>query len=613
MEIRRFSPAGYLMLPNRLRVPTVATCREGLAVGERCAVQVKGVLVQGLELALALLLVVSCSAPVVTPAPTAELARTATDMLPRPTATPEAQATGVALPTGCPPDCAGATLYRAALADFDLSEADLSGAYLRLSDLRGANLAGANLRLGQLDGANLAGADLHGAILQGAQLRPALRDGPACPGSAEPEADPGQASTCIVRLGEADLSGAELRGADLNEADLAGAILREADLQRVDLRQADLREADLAGANLRDADLRGADLSGADLTGADVGGADLRNAVVSEEQLGQVLVDRDGVQPGPPMACSYLDPPDVLDPIWAIEIAPNAAVWVAGSRGVARLDLRSGAWTSYSQEDGLAEDRVRSITAEVDGSVWLALRGTGGVAHYDGETWRHYAATDEGLISNEVNDVTIGPDGSVWFATYDGVSRWDRETDTWARYTEEDGLLDNRVWRVLFTRDGKIWFAHLIGMTVLQVPTSEGEGEVWAEYGTSSFLASTEASVERDGRMWLGQAYYDPYREEWVDTVYREFEVQDLAVDRWSGLWIARRDGAYYLPDPRTSPREAWRFYGVGEGLPDDNVLVIEIEADGIVWFGTEAGVARCVVDTGRATPVPVVTPKQAR
>ena len=574
--------------------------------------RVKVGLAQGLGLLLTLLLGVGCGAPATTPAPAVDLGHTATEPLPPPTVTTEARATGVALPDGCPPGCTGATLYRAALAGFDLSEADLTGAYLRLADLRGANLAGANLRLGQLDGANLAGANLRGALLPGAQLRPALRDGPACPGSAESGAGLGGDGTCVARLGEADLSGADLSSAYLNEADLARAILREADLQGADLRQADLREADLAGAILREADLRGADLSGADLTGADVGGADLRNAVVSEEQLGHVLVDRGGVRPGPPMSCTYHQPPGLWDPIWAIEIAPDAAVWLAGSQGVARLDLRNGAWTAYSQEDGLPEDRVRSITAEADGSVWLALREAGGAAHYDGETWRHYVATDGELISNEVNEVTIGPDGAVWFATYDGVSRWERETDTWTRYTAEDGLRDNRVWRVLFTRDGKIWFAHLIGMTVLQPATSEEEVEEWAEYGTSSFLASTEASVEGDGRMWLGQAYYDPAQEEWVDTVYREFEVQDLAVDKGGGLWIARRDGAYYLPDPRSSPREAWQYYGVDEGLPDDNVLVIEIEADGIVWFGTAAGAARCVVDTGRGTPVPVVTPTPA-
>jgi uncharacterized protein YjbI with pentapeptide repeats/frataxin-like iron-binding protein CyaY len=567
-------------------------------------------------LALALLLLAGCGTPDASPTPPLDLSQAATDTLPPSTATPEMRATEAALPAGCPPGCAGATLYRADLAGQDLSGVDLSGAYLRLADLRGTNLEGANLRLAQLDGANLAGADLRGASLQGAQLRAALQDGPVCPGAEGPGAGSSGANTCVANLAGADLSRADLRDAALNEADLAGAVLREADAQGADFRGAILRQADLAGATLRGADLRRADLSGADLAGADLGGADLREAVVSEEQLGQVLADRDGVRPGPPVDCTLHQPPGLWDPIWAIEIAPDRSVWLAGSQGVARLDLRSGVWTSYSLEDGLPGDQVRSITAEADGSVWLALRQAGGVAHFDGESWRHYPATDEGLISNEVHEVTIAPDGSVWFATADGASRWDRETDTWTRYTEEDGLLANQVWRVLFTRDGKVWFAHLVGMTVLELAETEEEEDVWASYGTSSFLASTEAKVDGSGRMWLGQAYYDPFQEEWVDTVYREFEVQDLAADKWGGLWIGRRDGAYYIPDPRSSPREEWQYYGSEQGLPDDNVLVIEMETDGIVWFGTAAGAARCVVEPGQGlegTRAPEVTLTPAR
>lgn len=553
-----------------------------------------------ISLALVLLLLAGCDPPIAAP-------------LPPITATPKAKSTDTAvtiggplptsknaLPTGCPPKCAGATLYRARLAEMDLREADLRGAYLRLADLQGTILEGADLRLAQLDGANLTGADLRDAVLQGAQLRPALPDGPSCPGLESGEGMSAESEACPARLVGADLSRAVLRDAALNEADLSGAILREADLRDSDLRGTILEAADLAGAALRGADLRGADLTGADLAGADVGDADLRDAVVSNEELEQVLADRGGVRPGPAMDCTLQEPPGLSDPIWEIEIAPEGSVWVAGSRGVARLDLKSGEWTPYTEEDGLPLDRVGAITAEADGSVWLVLRQEGGVAHFDGEEWKYYRAGDDGLISNAVNEVTIAPDGAVWFATNDGVSRWERQSDTWTRYTERDGLENNRVWRVLFTRDGKIWFAHMVGMTVLQRDESGEEEDVWARVGSSSFLASTEAKIQGHGRMWLGQAYYDPFEEEWVDTVYRDFEVQDLAVDKWGGLWIGRRDGAYYIPDPQSSPREEWQHYGREQGLPDDNVLVIEAETNGIVWFGTAGGAVRCVVDTGQ-------------
>jgi uncharacterized protein YjbI with pentapeptide repeats len=84
-------------------------------------------------------------------------------------------------------------------------------------------------------------------------------------------------------LGEADLTGANLREANLSEAYLSGANLTGANLSRAYLRGADLSganlsraylgEADLTGANLREADLSRANLSEAYLRGADLSGA----------------------------------------------------------------------------------------------------------------------------------------------------------------------------------------------------------------------------------------------------------------------------------------------------------------------------------------------------
>ena len=116
----------------------------------------------------------------------------------------------------CQPNCAGAYLREANLADASLANIDLSDAYL--------------------DGANLRGADLRNAVLVDATLR------------------------------GADLSGAHVADADLTDADLSGATLRGANLTRATVRGAILVGAELTGADLTGADLHGANLEGADLT-----------------------------------------------------------------------------------------------------------------------------------------------------------------------------------------------------------------------------------------------------------------------------------------------------------------------------------------------------------
>ena len=83
-----------------------------------------------------------------------------------------------------------------------------------------------------------------------------------------------------LNLGNADLSGADLRDADLN-----GANLRDADLSGADFRDADLSGADLSVANLSGTNLSGTNLSVANLSGANLSGADLRCADLSFADL----------------------------------------------------------------------------------------------------------------------------------------------------------------------------------------------------------------------------------------------------------------------------------------------------------------------------------------
>lgn len=306
-------------------------------------------------------------------------------------------------------------------------------------------------------------------------------------------------------------------------------------------------------------------------------------------------------------ACTNFQPEGTEGPIWDLAVASDGTVWLAAFRGVARYDPNQRAWIPYTVDDGLVSDQVQSITVEPDGSVWFAYRGQEGASHFDGTRWSH-VTTDDGLISDEVNGISIAPDGSVWLATTEGASHWDRELDQWTSYAEAEGLYSDDVRKIVFTPDGTVWFAHNDALTYL-IPEGSGSGEAeWGTYGETRVLPTRKALVSQDGRLWLGQVYLDPESQEWVDTVYREIQVQGLAVDGLGGLWIARADGALYIADPVSSPRQAWQRYDTSVGLADDNVQVVVLEAQDIVWFGTAGGASRCALDAvaGRVgTPVP--------
>ena len=145
-------------------------------------------------------------------------------------------------------DLGGRDLAGLALRSRRLDDANLDAASLRATDLSRSNLTRATLVGAKAAGARLTGAVLTCADLRNADLRDAdltgVRLGLAIRGGALRPQDAADAASCrsengdlwgTVRLGGADLRGANLAGADLRRADFCGADLRGVDLSRTRL------------------------------------------------------------------------------------------------------------------------------------------------------------------------------------------------------------------------------------------------------------------------------------------------------------------------------------------------------------------------------------------
>ena len=94
-------------------------------------------------------------------------------------------------------------------------------------------------------------------------------------------------------------------------------------------------------------------------------------------------------------------------------------------------------FTTFTTEDGLTSNSVRSLMQDREGQLWFGTEG--GASRYDGQTFTTYTP------HNEVNSLLVDREGQLWFATWgDGVSRYDGQTFT--TFTTEDGLASNWVW-----------------------------------------------------------------------------------------------------------------------------------------------------------------------
>ena len=193
------------------------------------------------------------------------------------------------------------------------------------------------------------------------------------------------------------------------------------------------------------------------------------------------------------------------DWVYALAEGKNGEVWMATEGGLARF--KDGDWSNWKHEDGLgapyelvreqiefqrdpakesshhARQKVEMGLEGVDvaynpnyivalyvddtGIVWCGTWG-GGLARFDGETWKYYTVAD-GLPANHVFMLESAGDGAMWVGTSNGMAHFNGER--FNTYTTKDGLYANNVFSLAKGNEGSLWVgsfggvAKLVGLT----------------------------------------------------------------------------------------------------------------------------------------------------
>ena len=288
----------------------------------------------------------------------------------------------------------------------------------------------------------------------------------------------------------------------------------------------------------------------------------------------------------------------------------EGAIWVGTiGGGVSRFDGKK--WTTYTKQDGLADDVVHTMMQDDTGAMWFGTE-TGGASRYDGEHWETYTTAD-GLASNSIFSLLNDQEGAIWFGTSGGgVSRLD--TSSFLAYAQADGLVSDKVHTIYQDESGAMWFATFGGV-------SRFDGEKWTTYKDGNIrtgvarrppnrnrLGLNHVSVilqNRDGSMWFGKLRGGVSRfdgKNWRAITRRDGLAADsvsaILQDRDGVMWfgtgnptrpgsgVSRFDGKTWITITKVSSDAGVRDSGTN-GLADNTVLSIFQDRDGVIWFGT--------------------------
>ncbi len=306
------------------------------------------------------------------------------------------------------------------------------------------------------------------------------------------------------------------------------------------------------------------------------------------------------------------------------------------SDGVCKL--MSEEFISYNMEDGLPNKTI--LTIKPYGERQFLIGTFEGLCVFDGRSFRTYKSED-GLISSVIWDVGIDSSGLIWIATYNGVQILIPKN----YFQERPGLSDTQVRKIkrLISQSFRMNEFYVVDLSFISIIRNVSMSDVFIDSRNRVWLGSRDNGIfrfemdetgdiicrqytteqglkspsswriyeDRQGRIWSGLigggiALYHEASDRFncftVDNGLTDNLALSMQEDKEGYLWIGTEIGMTRLDIRKIPVQASYAKFDLGgliknftktDGLPDNNINAIEIDADGFLWIGTNNGLVR--------------------
>ncbi|NLF49792.1 MAG: hypothetical protein GX577_01520 [Leptolinea sp.] len=262
--------------------------------------------------------------------------------------------------------------------------------------------------------------------------------------------------------------------------------------------------------------------------------------------------------------------------------------------GIGYYDKEHKYITDCSQAGVTTGQNINDIVIDHKGVVWVGME-KGGVASFDGKTWRLYTIID-GLPSDWVYGLFVDDENNIWAATYRGVARYAGEKWTTVFSVENGSIVNDRTHVVAIDQSEDIWIGYIEnGLSVFHASSSK-----WDHYTKGSGLSGNNVrgiafSSDESGNSIAWIATFDSgvscYQNgSW--TSYTDFnglpgnEIRDIKVDKYNRVWVATSNGVAYFSGGKWIPYNSLDTYDLSMGSNCDGKTDYCINEENI-WTGT--------------------------
>ncbi|MCB0524554.1 MAG: response regulator [Saprospiraceae bacterium] len=286
----------------------------------------------------------------------------------------------------------------------------------------------------------------------------------------------------------------------------------------------------------------------------------------------------------------------------------NGTLWIATIDGLDVINLSEDFFPFYQVIPGYQRhyNYVYRVVEDKNNALWFRQPGIG-LSRADSLNGRYSIiirdTTPESVFS--IKNSIVLPNGSIWTATNGGglleIDPLDRVPHTvnlgdsvynYLNFIYIDPIDSNFVWAQ--TEYGLLQIDHRSLQRKWFDPKKSLPSLQWSLIGTNIRVAGKErvyVSLDKVGQ--LGYLDLNTERYHWVDSTINGiyYSIRDMAQSKDGMLWIATKQGLIRL-NPHTNEIKQFRVID-GLGLPEDNLMSIEIDDSDNIWLTTQHHICR--------------------
>jgi ligand-binding sensor domain-containing protein/two-component sensor histidine kinase len=260
-------------------------------------------------------------------------------------------------------------------------------------------------------------------------------------------------------------------------------------------------------------------------------------------------------------------------------------LWISTNSGAFLLE--DNEIKHFTLKNGLVNERIKNITEDREGNIWLGSDG-GGILRYSSDELVSFSKAD-GLSSNYVLSILEDDFNNLYFSTYEGgINFFDRKKVS--LFKANNQLADQTIWSSFYNLDSTFWFGTAAGLTI-----QNGSSFInYINYDVKNkkgkpFNIDFDFFKTPDTIKYINKKAVVIKSAEWLPSN----KILNIYKDTDNNIWIGCSRGVCYISEDGKG-----KSYKYGLNFPTKNVRAIETVLNNEIWMGTSSGIYELVNDS---------------